>query len=144
MGIDSKSKQFFEYFKIYLDVERNFSQYTILSYSSDILSYLIWLDKTSCDKIKHQTIKDYIIYIQKFNYSKATLARKIAAIRSFYKYLHREKIIETNPTIGIHTPKKDKKLPKFLTDEEVEKILDNIKIDTPAGYRNRIILERNV
>ena len=141
MAIDEKSKQFFEYFKIYLEVERNFSEYTVVSYSSDILSFLIWLNGFPCDEIKHQTIKDYIIYLQKFNYSKATLARKIAAIRSFYRYLHREKIVETNPALAIHTPKKDKKLPKFLNDDEVEKILDNVKIDTPAGYRNRVILE---
>ena len=141
MAIDEKSKQFFEYFKIYLEVERNFSEYTVVSYSSDILSFLIWLNGFPCDEIKHQTIKDYIIYLQKFNYSKATLARKIAAIRSFYRYLHREKIVETNPALAIHTPKKDKKLPKFLNDDEVEKILDNVKIDTPSGYRNRVILE---
>ena len=116
MSVCEKSKQFFEYFKIYLEVERNFSQYTVLSYCSDILSFLIWLENTPCDKISNQTIKDYIIYLQKFNYTKSTLARKIASIRSFYRYLHREKIISTNPTLGIHTPKKDKKLPKFLTE----------------------------
>ena len=141
MGVNEKSKQFFEYFKIYLEVERNFSEYTIVSYASDILSFLIWLDNVPCDEVKHQTIKEYIIYLQKFDYSKATLARKIAAIRSFYRYLHRERIVEINPALAIHTPKKDKKLPKFLTDEEVEKILDNVKIDTPSGYRNRVILE---
>ena len=61
MGVNEKSKQFFEYFKIYLDVERNFSQYTVTSYASDILSFLIWLDNVPCDAVKHQNIKDYII-----------------------------------------------------------------------------------
>lgn len=141
MSISAKSKQFYEYFKIYLEVERNFSSYTVTAYCSDILSYLIWLDALSCDEVKHQKIKDYVIYLQKFNYSKSTLARKIASIRTFYRYLYRERIVEVNPATGVHTPKKDKKLPEFLTDLEVEKILDNVKIDTPSGYRNRVILE---
>lgn len=141
MGISSKSRQFYEYFKIYLEVERNFSPYTVTAYCSDILSYLIWLDGLDCDEVKHHKIKEYVIYLQKFNYSKATLSRKIAAIRTFYRYLYRERIVEVNPATGVHTPKKDKKLPKFLTDDEVEKILDNVKIDTPSGYRNRVILE---
>jgi site-specific recombinase XerD len=141
MSISQKSKQFYEYFKIYLEVERNFSSYTVTAYCSDVLSYLIWLDEIPCDEVKHQRIKDYVIYLQKFEYSKSTLARKIAAIRTFYRYLYRERIVDVNPATGIHSPKKDKKLPKFLTDDEVEKILDNVKIDTPSGYRNRVILE---
>ena len=86
-------------------------------------------------------VREYLYFIQKFNYKKTTLARKIASIRTFYKYLYRERLVDTNPTTNLSAPKRPKSLPKFLTTEEVEKIMNGIKIDTPAGYRNRTILE---
>lgn len=79
--------------------------------------------------------------MQIFNYKKTTVARKIASIRTFYKYLHRERKVESNPAESLISPKRPKSLPKFLTTDEVEQILSNINIDTPAGYRNRAILE---
>ena len=81
------------------------------------------------------------MYIQQFNYSKTTTARKIASLRTFYRFLYREKIIESNPALGIHAPKKGKPLPEFLTEKEIEQIFNGMKLDTPAGYRNRAILE---
>ena len=73
--------------------------------------------------------------------SKTTLSRKIAAIRTFYRFLYRERIIDSNPANSVHSPKRSKTLPRFLSNEEIEQILNNIKIDTPAGFRNRVILE---
>lgn len=141
MGLNSESKTFLENFKTYLLIEKNFSAHTAKAYCSDILSYLIWLDNTSCLEANFQKIRDYIYFIQKFNYKKTTLARKIASIRTFYKFLYRERLTDTNPTSSINAPKKPKSLPKFLTKTEVETILSGIKIETPAGFRNRAILE---
>lgn len=141
MGISETSKSYLNDFKIYLEVERNFSKHTIRAYDSDILAYLIWLNGILPEQVNHAKIKEYLLFIQKFNYSKTTLSRKISAIRTFYRYLYRERIIEANPVSGLHSPKKNKTLPKFLTNNEIEQILNNIKIETPAGYRNRTILE---
>lgn len=80
-------------------------------------------------------------FIQRFDYKKTTIARKVAAIRTFYKFLFRERYIDSDPAISLSAPKRPKSLPKFLTPEEVEQILNNVKIDTPAGFRNRVILE---
>ena len=77
----------------------------------------------------------------KFDYKKTTIARKTASIRTFYKYLYRERYVDTNPSVSLSSPKKPKSLPKFLTVEEIEKILNNVKIETPAGFRNKVILE---
>ena len=108
---------------------------------SDVLDYIIWLDETDCTQVDFAKIRDYLHFIQKYNYKKTTLARKIASIRTFYKFLFREKKIESNPAENIISPKRPKSLPKFLSKEEVEDILNNINISTPAGYRNRAILE---
>lgn len=141
MGLDKQSKKYLEDFKTYLIIEKNFSKHTSKAYYSDILSYLLWLDELPCINVNFQKIREYMHFIQKFDYKKTTIARKIASIRTFYKYLYREKLVETNPAININTPKRPKSLPKFLSVEEVEQILNGIKIDTPAGFRNRAILE---
>lgn len=141
MGINSNSKQDLEDFKSYIIAEKNFSQHTAKAYCSDILSFLVWMDDESCEEVNFSKIRDYIHFIQKFNYKKTTVARKIASLRTFYKYLYREQKIDSNPAMNLNNPKRPKSLPKFLTLDEVEQILNNTKIETPAGYRNRTILE---
>jgi tyrosine recombinase XerC len=139
--LDSKEKEFIEGFKSYLSVEKNFSEHTLSAYYSDIVSFLLWLNGTSCTDVDFNKLRDYLHFIQRFEYKKTTLARKTASIRTFYKYLFRERYIDSNPAISLSAPKRPKSLPKFLTTDEVEKILNNVRIDTPAGFRNRVILE---
>ena len=141
MGINVKSKQDLEDFKTYIVVEKNFSEHTAKAYYADILAYLIWLDETGCEEVNLAKVREYLHHIQIYNYKKTTLARKIASLRTFYKYLHREKKVETNPAMNLISPKRPRSLPKFITMEEIEQILNNINIETPAGYRNRTILE---
>ena len=139
--MNENSKRYLQEFKLYIEVEKNFSKNTVTAYCSDILSFLVWLNERDIKDVTYNVIKEYLLYIQQFNYSKTTTARKIASLRTFYRYLYRERVIETNPAVGVHSPKRGKTLPKFLTEPEIEQILNNIKIDTPAGYRNRAILE---
>lgn len=139
--MDKKEKEFIEGFKNYLSVEKNFSDHTLNAYCSDIVSYILWLNGTSCVDVDFNKLREYLHFIQRFEYKKTTIARKTASIRTFYKYLFRERYIESNPTISLSAPKRPKSLPKFLTTDEIEKILNNVKIDTPAGFRNRVILE---
>ena len=134
-------KEYLENFKTYLSIEKNFSEHTILAYTSDLTSYLLWLNSTSCLEVDFNKLREYLHFIQKFEYKKTTIARKIAAIRTFYKFLYREHLIDNNPSTSLTAPKKPKSLPKFLTPDEVEQILNNVKIETPAGFRNRVILE---
>ena len=141
MGLNINSKKDLEDFKTYILVERNFSNHTARAYCSDILGFLVWLEEKSCEDVNFSNVKDYLHFIQKFNFKKTTISRKIASLRTFYKFLYREKKVESNPAMSLTLPKKPKSLPKFLTQDEVEKILSNVKIDTPSGYRNRAILE---
>ncbi len=133
-------KEYLEEFKTYLSFEKNYSANTVKGYESDITSFLIWL-KSDCLAVDLNKLREYIHFIQQFNYKKNTILRKISSIRGFYKYLNREKIIAANPADALIAPKKGKPLPKFLTDDEMEKILDNVSISTPAGFRNKAILE---
>ena len=141
MGLNKTSKQNLEDFKSYLLIEKNFSKHTSKAYCSDVLSFLLWLDELSCVDVNFSKVRDYLHFIQKFDYKKTTIARKIASIRTFYKFLYRERLVDINPALNLNTPKRPKSLPKFLTTDEIEQILNNVKIDTPAGFRNRAILE---
>ena len=137
----NSSREYLEDFKTYLEVERNFSTHTTRAYASDVLSFILWLDTIPVEKADFNKLREYIYFIQRFEYQKTTLSRKIAALRTFYKYLYREHIVETNPAMALNAPKRPKPLPKFLSTEEIENILNHVKITTPAGYRNRVILE---
>ena len=137
----NSSKEYLEDFKTYLEIERNFSEHTSRAYVSDILSFILWLDSTPVETADFNKLREYIYFIQRFEYQKTTIARKIAALRTFYKYLYKEHVVETNPAMSLNAPKRPKPLPKFLTTEEIENILNHVKITTPAGFRNRVILE---
>ena len=141
MGVNSSSKKYIEEFEIYLKSEKNFSSNTVRAYIGDVFTFLIWADNLNVDEIDTKKFSEYLYFIQKINYTKTTVARKIASIRAFYKFLYQEEIIDSNPTDAIRAPKRPKSLPDFMTEEEVENILRNVKIETPAGYRNRVILE---
>ena len=141
MALLESSKQYLEMFKTYLIVEKNFSEHTLKAYTSDLLTFLIWLKDIPCTSVNYTKLREYLYFIQKFDYKKTTVARKLASVRTFYKFLYREKIMEINPAANLNSPKRPKSLPKFLTPQEMEKILNNVKMDTPAGYRNKAILE---
>ena len=141
MGINEKSKSDLDDFKSYIIVEKNFSSHTAKAYYADILAFLIWLGDEGCEGVNFAKVREYLHHLQVYNYKKTTVARKIASLRTFYKYLHREQKVENNPAENLISPKRPRQLPKFLTMEEIEQILSNINIDTPAGYRNRAILE---
>lgn len=128
-------------FIAYLSIEKNFSEHTISAYKSDLVSFFIWNNKQNPEHVTYNQLREYLHFIQKFNYKKTTVARKIASLRTFFKYLYKSQFIESNPAENISAPKKPKALPKFLTGDEMNRILDNVNIDTPAGLRNKAILE---
>lgn len=135
-----QQKKYLNDYKTYLMFEKNYSAHTIKAYESDVLSFLIWL-KSDCTQVEYEKLREYLHFIRRFNYQKTTVLRKIASLRGFYKFLFREHHTNNNPAESLIAPKRGRSLPKFLTNDEVEKILDNVSITTPAGYRNKAILE---
>ena len=81
------SKKYLQEFKLYIEVEKNFSKYTVTAYTSDILSFLIWLNDRDIKDVTYSVIREFLGYIQQFNYTKTTIARKIASLRTFYRFL---------------------------------------------------------
>ena len=86
-------------------------------------------------------VRAYLAFLNEKQYSKATIARKLATLRSFYKFLVKRNHVSSNPVVSIRTPKQDKKLPRFLEYEEVKRLLGTPPMNTWLGARDRAILE---
>lgn len=136
-----KNLKLLEAFDAYLEAERNLSKHTLRAYTGDIEHFLFWLKDTPVEDVNANTVRLYFIQIGQFNYSKTTTARKVAALRTFYRFLYRERIVEYNPVDNVRSPKKPKKLPTFLNEDEVEQMFSLITPDTPSSARNRAVLE---
>ena len=128
----------------YLKIEKNYSKYTIINYGKDLKTFKKNLDIehiTNIKKIDYKVLRQYLSFLYEFDYEKKTVTRNISTLRSFFKYLHKENIIKTNPMTLIESPKLDKKLPKVLNNIEIEDILNIPDITTPLGQRDSVILE---
>lgn len=86
-------------------------------------------------------VRAYLAFLNEKQYSKATIARKLATLRSFYKFLVKRNQLTSNPVVAVRTPKQDKKLPRFLEYEEIKKLLDTPSLDNWLGARDRAIME---
>ena len=97
--------------------------------------------KAMLTEVDVNTVRAFLAYLNEQSYSKATSARKLATLRSFYKFLVRRGYIETSPVTAIRTPKQDKRLPRFLDGEQINTLLACPDTNTMLGARDRAILE---
>lgn len=128
----------------YLKYERNYSNNTIIAYENNIrgfLSYCKIKNVKNMNEVNYQFIRGYISYLYKQKYQAKSITRILSALRSFFKYLKREEKISTNPLDLITSPKVEKKLPKYLTINDVEKILNAPDMSNKIGIRDAFILE---
>lgn len=128
----------------YLSAERNASPYTVRNYKTDILSFFKFLkDKrvNTLHEVDRKVIRAYMSQLTEQGYVKPSIARRLSALRSFYRYLQREEIITINPFATTSSPKLDKRLPEFLTIEEMERLLKAPDLSTPQGMRDRALME---
>lgn len=91
--------------------------------------------------VDHLTIRRFLAYLQQERYSRRSIARKLSCLRSFFKHLCRERLLERSPLIGVSTPRLEKRLPEFLQVEEVLALLTCPDLSTPLGIRDRAWLE---
>jgi integrase/recombinase XerC len=125
----------------YLEVEKDASNHTLLNYHKDLEEFASFIDSDDLKAITHLKLRTWLAYLKKKDYAKSTIARKLATLRSFFKFCVRENFIETNPAVSLATPKQEKKLPNFLTENEIIKLLEAPDKNTETGLRDRAILE---
>jgi integrase/recombinase XerC len=128
----------------YLEAERNVSPYTVRNYTKDLLEFFQFVTESGIDTLKNvnkQTLRAYLAQLMDEKYAKSSIARKLSAIRSFYRYLMREELVSASPAATTVSPRLDKRLPVFLTIEEAKKLVESPDISQPVGQRDRALLE---
>ncbi|HHV61534.1 MAG TPA: site-specific tyrosine recombinase XerD [Firmicutes bacterium] len=124
-----------------MTVERNASKNTLESYEKDLRDFIRYINGANLgDRVDHLAIRGYLAHLQSGGYSRATIARRLAAVRSFFRFLCRQNYLAVNPAKGVSTPKRERKLPKFLHIEEISSLM-NAPDNSPFGLRDKAILE---
>ena len=127
-----------------LEHEKGFSEHTLRAYHKDLLQFDNFLKaekRSSLGSVNHLLLRRFLAVLRSKNYSKTTIARKLASIRSFFKFLIREGELVANPFEMLRTPKQDKKLPHFLSITEVDVLLKTPDSSTLMGLRDMAIME---
>lgn len=133
-----------ELFLEYIEIEKRYSDYTVVNYAEDIRDFMVFLKEEGINKFKnvdYQIIRIYLRRLHEQDLSKRTIARRISALRSLFKYLLKENIVKENPMTLISNPKLDKKLPNYLNYEEIETIINLPDSNLALGQRDALILE---
>ena len=128
----------------YLKYQKNYSDYTINSYKTDILEFLDYLEREDLNykEVVYSDIRFYLMYLkEERNDTNSSIDRKLSALRGFYKYMANENIIKSNIFSLVNGPKKDKKLPRYFEYNESEELFNACDISTPLGQRDLLILE---
>jgi integrase/recombinase XerC len=137
-------KIFLNFFVEYLQIEKNYSQYTIVNYVTDIEDFFSFMKEQVILNLKEVTYNDtrlYLTQLHKRNYSRKTISKKISSLRSFFKFLVREEKLNENPFSLVALPKREQKIPQFLYEEEIEKLFSISDCGTPLGQRNQALIE---
>lgn len=128
----------------YLSVERGLAENTVISYERDLKKFINFAEKagfTSVESIQRQQIITYLLKLQGENMAPASITRNLASIRSFFSYLNVENLTKMDPSSDLDSPKLPKKLPKIITIEEVETLLQQPDEKDKFGVRDRAMLE---
>lgn len=135
-----------EKFLRYLQFEKRYSQHTIIAYRTDLEQFFIYLEvqfqTKDINQINHFYVRSWIVSLIESKISTRSVNRKITVLKSFFKFLMREKLIENNPMIKIQSPKNSKRLPVFVDKLKMIEVLDSDKFENNfKGICNKLIIE---
>ncbi|MBA2874002.1 tyrosine recombinase XerC [Thermaerobacillus caldiproteolyticus] len=128
----------------YLQIEKNYSEYTIVCYKRDIEQFFAFMNEQAIERLEEVTYSDVRLYLTNLHHeqqSSRSISRKISSLRSFYKFLLREKKVAENPFALAALPKKEQKIPSFLYEQELESLFHVNDVNTALGQRNQALIE---
>ena len=131
----------------FLNTEKGYADNTIAAYRNDLTQFLRYLEQqdrqySAWAEVDKDTIINYVLNLKEREYTSSTVARKVAAIKSFFHYLMAEKVIRDDPTATLDSPKVKKRLPKAISREDIERLLTAAAEGTSAkSQRDRALLE---
>ncbi len=137
-------EKYIEKFVRYLEIEKNYSQHTIINYKLDLQGFNKFIAGTALEKIDYLNLRKYLAVLKEKNFGNRTVGRRLSTLRSFFRFLCREGYIKTNPILMLSSPKLEKHLPSFMTEEEVYRLIESAFAKTPqdiSGLRDRAIWE---
>lgn len=140
MNVNKMLQIFFEY----LQIERNYSKYTIASYRDDIDHFIAFMGTEgipSFEDVAYTDVRLYLTTLHEKKMARRSVARKISSLRSLYRLFMREGYCKENPFVLASLPKKEGAIPKFLYEEELAKLFELSDLSTPIGQRNQALLE---
>lgn len=127
-------------FLYYLEFERRLSKNTLISYGRDLKDYREFAESHPEGDTRDRIVQ-YLDQLKSRGLSSATRARRLSALKTYYSYLERESLIESNPTATLDTPRPERRLPGVLNLEQVIHLIETPDINTPIGIRDRTMLE---
>jgi integrase/recombinase XerC len=146
LGVKNEIGDFLDY----LTYERNVSPNTIDAYRSDLESFVTFLcndyltlgrDQLDFARVDHLSVRSYLAHLGKRKLTRSSMARHLSAMRSFFKYMVREGVVEANPARSVATPRKEKHLPAVMQPSDVALLLEQPDTSTPLGVRDAAWLE---
>ena len=115
----------------YIKLEKRYSSHTIISYDNDLGKFADYLqdlyEGISFKKVESIHVRSYMVFLIESGLAKTTIARNISSIKSFYKFLLKESLVKSSPVNVIETPKLDRRLPSFLKEDEMTKLLNDVQ-----------------
>ena len=142
-------RELFDRYTVYLEVEKNVSTHTLRNYCSDLHQFFAFVEKPTeqaepgqvdVTQISHHIIQAFLSTLYR-QHTKSSISRKLSALKSFFRFLLREAVIDQDPTLHLSSPKQDHPLPTYLPVDDMFRLLDTPAPDTPAELRDRAILE---
>jgi integrase/recombinase XerC len=136
-------------FLAYLKLNRHVSPHTVRAYDSDITQYLAWVASETGKKMSElapadldmTSVRTHISGLNRAGKARSSVARKLSALRTFVKYLHREDVIDHDPTAMAVAPRRDQTIPTHLSEPEIARLIETPSTGDPLGRRDRAILE---
>jgi len=124
----------------YVKYEKNLAENTVNSYSNDLMKFACFLNK-DINLISMEDVYSFIAHLKSNKITNKTIARNIVSLRNFYKFLKKENYIKSNIMENFDVPKVEQYLPEYLTEDEINILLNSIDTQTPMGFRDRTMLE---
>ena len=135
----------------FLEAEKNASKYTVRNYTRDLMEFFAFCTEKKIETIRDVTkltLRAYLAHLLEQQFAKSSIARKLSAIRSFYRYLMREEMVKASPAATTVSPRIDRRLPVFLTVDEAKRLVESphmperpVETSKPVLQRDRAILE---
>jgi integrase/recombinase XerC len=131
----------------HLGLEKNASAHTVKSYREDLTQALeffrtkLGVQEPRAEQLSTRLLRAYLAHLHDQQYARSTIARRLAAVRSWCRFLCRQGVLENNPAQGLRSPRQEKKLPRFLSREDMSRLLTAPSGEDPLGKRDRALLE---